>query len=331
MPKKTRDTQIKQIVQDLMPLYSQSGSDRPDAILSHAPNLDRVIEALNIFLGIMLPGHTHEATLQSQNLEPFLLSQIEKGASLLHEEIKLAIPFRWMGEAAINSGNTEKADADELADAAIEQFISQLTHVRDMLIDDIRAAYTGDPAALSFAEVKVTYPSIMAVATHRLAHELYKTDVPIVPRIMSEHIHSLTGVDIHPGATIGRGFFIDHGTGVVIGETTHIGNNVKLYQGVTLGAKSFPLDEFGNPIKHVQRHPTVEDEAVVYANATILGGDTVIGRNSTVGGNVFLMRSVLPNSTVTRQAEGLRINQKKRDIATCSQCEKSCSSCEGDN
>lgn len=322
---------ILRVAQELMPLYSQSGKDRPDAVLSCAPNSDRVIEALNIFLAVMLPGHCHEPAEQSRDLEPFLTTKIEAGSLLLRPELELAIPFRWMGEAATRGDNVvEEEDAAEAANAALIQFISRLPEVRDMLIDDVRAAYNGDPAALSFAEVKVTYPSIMAVATHRLAHELYKLEVPIVPRIMSEHIHSRTGIDIHPGATIGRGFFIDHGTGVVVGETTHIGDGVKLYQGVTLGAKSFPLDELGNPIKHVQRHPTVEDGAVVYANATILGGDTVIGRDSVIGGNVFLMKSVPPESTVTRVADGLRINQKKRDIAACASCEKTCPDCKGD-
>jgi serine O-acetyltransferase len=182
-----------------------------------------------------------------------------------------------------------------------------------MLIEDVRAAYNGDPAALSFAEVKLAYPGVMAVAAHRLAHELYRLEVPIMPRIMSEHIHGMTGIDIHPGAQIGHGFFIDHGTGVVIGETCRIGNHVKLYQGVTLGAKSFPLDEAGNPIKHIQRHPTVSSGVVIYANATILGGDTVIGENSTIGGNVFLMQSVPPDSVVTRTADGLSIKTRTRD------------------
>lgn len=320
--------QIQQSVRDLLPLYSQSGADRPDAVLSHAPNADRVIAALKVFLMVMLPGHSHEASEQSRELELFLMAKIEEGSLLLRPELELALPFRWMGESATRGDTVvEEEDAVEVADAALLHFISRLPSVRNMLIDDVRAAYNGDPAALSFAEVKVTYPSIMAVATHRLAHELYKLAIPIVPRIMSEYIHSLTGIDIHPGATIGRGFFIDHGTGVVVGETTHIGDNVKLYQGVTLGAKSFPLDAMGNPIKHVQRHPTVEDGAVVYANATILGGDTVIGAGSVIGGNVFLMQSVLPNSTVTRQAEGLRINQKNRDIEACSSCEKTCPEC----
>lgn len=322
---------IQQAVQALMPLYSQSGKDRPDAVLSCAPNADRVVNALNVFLMVMLPGHSHAASEQSRDLEPFLTARIEEGALLLRPELELAIPFRWMGEAATRGATVvDEEDAVGCAESALMAFVACLPDVRNRLIDDVRAAYNGDPAALSFAEVKVTYPSIMAVATYRLAHELYKLEIPIVPRIMSEYIHSLTGIDIHPGATIGRGFFIDHGTGVVIGETTHIGNGVKLYQGVTLGAKSFPLDEVGNPIKHVQRHPTVEDGAVVYANATILGGDTVIGARSVIGGNVFLMESVPPGSTVTRQAESLRITQKDRDISICAQCGKTCEECEGE-
>ncbi|HEY5621633.1 MAG TPA: serine O-acetyltransferase EpsC, partial [Pontiella sp.] len=182
--------------------------------------------------------------------------------------------------------------------------------VRRMLIEDVKAAYNGDPAALSYAEVKLAYPGLIAITSHRIAHELYKLDVPLIPRIMSEYTHSLTGIDIHPGATIGEGFFIDHGTGVVIGETCHIGNNVKLYQGVTLGAKSFPLDEHGRPIKHIQRHPTVEDDVVVYANSTILGGDTVIGKGTTVAGNVFLMQSTPPGSLVTRADGGVTIRTR---------------------
>jgi len=167
-----------------------------------------------------------------------------------------------------------------------------------MITEDTRAAYEGDPAALSFAEVQIAYPGLLAVVSHRIAHELYRQEVPIVPRVMSEWIHTKTGIDIHPGARIGHGFFIDHGTGVVIGETTEIGNRVKVYQGVTLGARSFPLDENGMPIKHIKRHPTVEEDVVIYSNASILGGDTVIGKGSTIGGNVFLMDSVPPHSVV---------------------------------
>ncbi|NNJ71409.1 MAG: serine acetyltransferase [Kiritimatiellales bacterium] len=215
-----------------------------------------------------------------------------------------------MGAADLHE---KRAPIDNLFEASTEivnQFLQTVPAIRAMLIDDVVASYNGDPAALSYAEVKLAYPGLVAITSHRIAHELYTLDVPLIPRIMSEYTHSLTGIDIHPGATIGKGFFIDHGTGVVIGETCHIGDNVKLYQGVTLGAKSFPLDEHGRPIKHIQRHPTVEDGVVVYANSTILGGDTVIGRGTTVAGNVFLMKSTPPNSLVTRNEEGVSIRTR---------------------
>ena len=153
----------------------------------------------------------------------------------------------------------------------------------------------------------LSYPGLKAICVHRIAHELYDLDVPLIPRLMSEHAHSVTGIDIHPGAHIGESFFIDHGTGVVIGETCEIGDNVKLYQGVTLGAKSFPLDEDGNPIKDIKRHPTLEDDVIVYAGATILGGDTVIGAGSVIGSNVWLVKSVPPGSTVMQGEVKVRV------------------------
>jgi serine O-acetyltransferase len=204
---------------------------------------------------------------------------------------------------------------DVKAEAAciVARFIERLPAVRTLVVEDIRAAYRGDPAALTYAEVKLAYPGLLAIATHRLAHELYRLDLPLIPRMMSEWIHARTGVDINPGARIGQGFFIDHATGVVIGETTEIGDNVKVYQGVTLGARSFPLDENGNPIKHIKRHPTVEDDVVIYANATILGGDTVIGKGSIIGGNVFLMESVPADSFVATKHPELHIRRSKHD------------------
>ena len=172
-----------------------------------------------------------------------------------------------------------------------------------MAASDAQAAYDGDPAAKSVGEAIFCYPSVRALTNHRIAHELYKLEVPLIPRIISESAHSDTGVDIHPGATIGKKFFIDHGTGTVIGETCIIGDNVRIYQGVTLGAKSFPMDEDGFPIKGVARHPIVEDDAVIYAGATILGRVT-IGRGAEIGGNVWLTRSVSPGSRILqRRAE----------------------------
>ena len=171
-----------------------------------------------------------------------------------------------------------------------------------LLGDDVQAAYDGDPAAKSPGETIFCYPGIFAITNHRVAHELYRLEVPVIPRILSENAHSITGIDIHPGARIGRSFFIDHGTGVVIGETAIIGNRVRIYQGVTLGAKSFPLDENGCPIKGIDRHPIIEDDVVIYAGATILGRITA-GARSVIGGNVWLTHSVPPDSSITQGRE----------------------------
>lgn len=183
-------------------------------------------------------------------------------------------------------------------EAVVARFLRRLPAVRALLAEDVEAAFEGDPAARSYAEIVVAYPSIRAIASHRLAHELYRLDVPLIPRIITEHAHSRTGIDIHPGATIGRSFFIDHGTGIVIGETTIIGDNVKIYHGVTLGARAVRKEE-GN----TKRHPTIEDDVTIYPGATILGGETVIGRGSIIGGNVWLLGSVPPYSRIYYTAE----------------------------
>ena len=185
-------------------------------------------------------------------------------------------------------------DAKEIVD----EFVAALPEVRRLVDTDVQAAYDGDPAATSRMEVVMAYPGLYAVTIHRLAHVLYKLKVPIIPRVMSELAHSKTGIDIHPGATIGERFFIDHGTGVVIGETTIIGRNVRLYQGVTLGGLSFDKDSTGALVKGLKRHPNIEDNVVIYANATILGGDTTIGHDSEIGGNVWIKESVPPYSRV---------------------------------
>ncbi len=185
-----------------------------------------------------------------------------------------------------------------------------LPTIRDQLAADVEAAYAGDPAAKSFGEILVAYPSIRALTMHRIAHQLYLDGVPVIPRIMSEHSHDQTGIDIHPGANIGASFFIDHGTGVVIGETTDIGDRVKLYQGVTLGAVSFPRDGSGEMVRDQKRHPTIEDDVTIYAEATILGGDTVIGKGSVIGGNVWLTESVPPGTKVMSGNPDYEIRQK---------------------
>ncbi len=200
-------------------------------------------------------------------------------------------------------------DADAPSIAA--RFVEQLPEVRRLIDTDVAAAYEGDPAATSHMEVVMAYPGLYAITVHRLAHVLYSMKVPIIPRVMSELAHSKTGIDIHPGATIGERFFIDHGTGVVIGETAVIGKNVKLYQGVTLGALSFPKDEStGMLMKGHKRHPNVEDNVVIYAGATILGGDTTIGHDSEIGGNVWLMDSIPPFSRVYNQTPFPRVKTR---------------------
>lgn len=187
---------------------------------------------------------------------------------------------------------------DRKASDVVAEFVVRLPEVRRLVDTDVSAAYDGDPAATSRMEVVMAYPGLYAVTIHRLAHELYRLKVPILPRVMSELAHSKTGIDIHPGATIGERFFIDHGTGVVIGETTVIGRNVRLYQGVTLGGLSFDKDASGALVKGLKRHPNIEDNVVIYANATILGGNTTIGHDSEIGGNVWIKDSVPPNSRV---------------------------------
>lgn len=195
-------------------------------------------------------------------------------------------------------GDEDCCHCKRKARALTMRFLRSLPDIADLLNTDIVAAYNGDPAALSHEEILLAYPGFEAISVFRLAHELYRMKVPLLPRVMTELAHSRTGIDIHPGATIGRYFFIDHGTGVVIGETCTIGENVKVYQGVTLGARSFELDADGNPVKGVKRHPDIEDNVVIYAQATILGGDTRIGHDSVIGGNVWLTHSIPPGSIV---------------------------------
>ena len=199
---------------------------------------------------------------------------------------------------AYQSTGTEEADAIKQAEATTLEFFRQIPAVRALVQTDLQASYDGDPAATGMAEVIFAYPGLFAITVYRLAHVLHELGVPLIPRMMTEHAHSVTGIDIHPGATIGEYFFIDHGTGVVVGETCVIGHHVKLYQGVTLGAKSFACDEGGNPVKGVHRHPRVGNNVVIYAGATILGGDTHIGDGCTIGGSVWLTKSVPAGSTI---------------------------------
>jgi len=297
--------QINETAKQLAGLYAAGHEDHPNNVLWNYPAAGRVVSALKTLIHIMFPGIFGS---EPEELETYFTRQLKVVSELLLPELKRAVPYRWL--SAAEQGVPPIDDVKSESARILDTFIGSLPAVRRMVIDDVIAAYNGDPAAISYAEVKLAYPGLLAITSHRIAHELYQLQVPIIPRIMNEWTHAKAGIDIHPGATIGRSFFIDHGTGVVIGETTKIGSGVKIYQGVTLGAKSFPLDKHGNPIKHVQRHPTVEDRVVIYANTTVLGGETVLGHDSVIGGNVFLMESVPPHSLVTKPEAGVTVRTK---------------------
>ncbi|MBQ3015949.1 MAG: serine acetyltransferase [Clostridia bacterium] len=208
------------------------------------------------------------------------------------EEIYLKISQQI--KAAASFSNDEELDAESLA----EEIIRSLPVIKEMLKKDIIALYEGDPAAVCPEEIMLSYPGFYAISIYRIAHEFYIRKIPLLARLMTEYAHEKTGIDIHAGAKIGEYFFIDHGTGIVIGETTTIGNRVKIYQGVTLGAKSFELDEYGNPVKGIKRHPDIGNNVIIYANATILGGKTIIGDGAVIGGNVWLTHSVEPGAVI---------------------------------
>ncbi len=239
-------------------------------------------------------------TIYEKNLEnkEFINIYVRKRLNTAAMELNSIIREVYINMCDNENKNKNCTKCKEKADDATIKFMESIPKVREYLSTDIVAAYNGDPAAMSIEEILLSYPYLEAITIQRLAHVLFKLKVPLIPRIMTEYAHTKTGIDIHPGAKIGKYFFIDHATGVVIGETCVIGNNVKLYQGVTLGAKSFELDENGNPVKGVKRHPNIEDNVIIYAGATILGGNTTVGEGSIIGGNVWLTTSVPKNSRV---------------------------------
>ena len=259
------------------------------------PSVACLKEVVDLLRKILFPGYFGDSSLKPQTVSYYLGVNVDRVFHLLSEQIRRGICF-----ACLQTKGDRCLHCDDVAPDLTAEFISRLPKIRHALETDVKAAFDGDPAAKSMGEIIFCYPTIRVLINHRIAHELLKLEIPLIPRIISEMAHSETGIDIHPGAEIGEYFMIDHGTGVVIGETCIIGNHVKLYQGVTLGAKSFPLDENGNPIKGIPRHPIVEDGVVVYAAATVLGRITV-GANSMIGGNVWLTHSVPPNSKVMQK------------------------------
>lgn len=268
----------------------------------------RAIAALNDqLLSVVFPGVFGGDAVEEADLQRHLAATLQDLAQNLKGVIALALDFtaRQGGQlpSAAPTGTHPCSAFEGQAEATSHRVLRALPALRQVLGEDLLAAYEGDPAASSVGEVLLSYPCVQAIATQRIAHLLYKERVPLLPRMLSEVAHSRTGIDIHPGATIGPGFFIDHGTGVVIGETAVLGRHVKLYQGVTLGARSFAKDEAGNPIKGIKRHPNIEDNVTIYAGATVLGGETTIGRNSVIGGNCWVTSSV-PADTVVMPERG---------------------------
>ncbi|MDO5463246.1 MAG: serine O-acetyltransferase EpsC [bacterium] len=261
----------------------------------HGLNLPgrRAIQAvLKQLLSALFPGCLSYEAVDHEDL-PLIRDRLTAIAETLVSQIERVEAYR-----KLEGTRPEDFDCQKRAEAVVAQLLHELPEIRSLLQADVVAAYEGDPAAHSNMEIVMAYPGLFAIAVHRIAHVLYKADVHLLPRVMSEYAHSRTGIDIHPGATIGKGFFIDHGTGVVIGETCVIGTNVRVYQGVTLGALSFRKDADGHLVKGGKRHPEVEDDVIIYANATILGGDTIIGRGSVIGGNVWLTHSVPAGSRI---------------------------------
>ena len=262
------------------------------------PDRSRVVEALDKLHWLLFPGFFGPRNLAENELDAHLKSVLHDVSSILFEQITAALRYARDVDHQGKDGTEVIAECERRARAILASFVSRLPAVRSLLSLDVQAAYDGDPAAHHTDEVIFCYPGMRALSTHRLAHELYRLSVPLIPRMMAEHAHSQTGIDIHPGARIGKSFFIDHGTGVVIGETTIIGDHCRIYQGVTLGAKSFPKDQQGKLIRDAKRHPTLEDHVTVFAGATILGGDTTIGAGSVINGGVFLTNSVPPGHIV---------------------------------
>jgi len=265
---------------------------------AHLPDRTVVLHITEKLNWLLYPGFFGPRELSERTLRSHVSSVIHEIGYLLFEQVSRALRYERNIEPGTMADQGRCVECDAKAGQIVDSFLSSIPEIRRKLSLDVQAAFDGDPAAKHTDENVFCYPGVRALSVHRLAHELYRLDVPLIPRIMSEHSHSVTGIDIHPGARIGDSFFIDHGTGVVIGETTIIGEHCKVYQGVTLGAKSFPKDERGNFMRGVKRHPPLEDHVTVYAGATILGGDTVIGAGSVVNGGVFLTSSVPPGHVV---------------------------------
>ena len=313
-PDTSSDKQIQSLVQQIVKPLTLSQKDH-----SPIPDYPLLTEIIQTLLEIVNPLIRCEETCPDE-LKERLIQQFKFVETNLANQIEIAIARHQEACAEVGSEAVfgEKVPADRIRSLSVElteHYLGLLPKIRDMLVTDAQAAYDGDPACKNLEEVVLCYPGFSAISVFRLAHELHVLKIPFIPRMMTEWVHGETGVDIHPGATVGRHFFIDHGTGVVIGETCEIGEHVKIYQGVTLGALSFPKDDNGELVRGTKRHPTLQDNVVIYANATVLGGRTIVGHDSVIGSSVWLTESVDPFTTVIMEKPRLRIrNQVNEDL-----------------
>ena len=300
----TIETQIESIVDSILTDYT-NGRDIDKVDLKRHPEKEVVIDMITKLLRIVFPGYFRENTYRMYNAKHNLSMLMEDVMYNLNKQIRLIL------QSAMDD-----AEAKEKAQEICLEFFRRIPAVRATVQTDVEAAYAGDPAATSTDEIIFCYPGLFAITVYRLAHVLYELNVPMLPRIMTEYAHGITGIDIHPGATIGNYFFIDHGTGIVIGETTIIGENVKVYQGVTLGGLS---TRAGQGLRGKKRHPTIEDNVTIYANASILGGETVIGRDSVIGANAFITHSIPEATTVSIKSQELQFKTRR-----CADCATPC-------
>jgi serine O-acetyltransferase len=301
--------QLPDITQRIVETYDRVGKINH---LDHCPlpNYDEIIAATHELTEILYPGYRRREGLHQGNIGYYVGDLIDR----LHDRLTTQIGRALRHEAVGHNDCDSAEDFEALGQAKTLQFLDQLPELRTTLATDVQAAFDGDPACRNPDEVIFCYPGLQAVTVYRLAHLLHELNIPFIPRMMTEWAHSRTGIDIHPGAQIGNYFFIDHGTGVVIGETCEIGEHVKLYQGVTLGALSFATDADGQLVRGQKRHPTIEDRVVVYANATILGGRTVVGHDSVIGSSVWLTSSVAPHTTVVMEKPNLRMRSESPEL-----------------
>jgi serine O-acetyltransferase len=295
---------IEKLVDQITQTYQgDSGINFIDT--ANLPVRDKIIQVLDLLTELLFPGYAGKRTVTRANVRFVVVDILYHIYTELSEQIERA--FKYHCRLAV----CQTGDCRQMAEDATLHLLKELPKIRELLKGDVAAAFEGDPAAQSYEEIVISYPCIIAISTYRVAHELYIKQVPLIPRIMTEYAHSRSGIDIHPGARIGRNFFIDHGTGVVIGETTIIGDNVRIYQGATLGALSVRTDEKGRAVRGVKRHPTIEDNVTIYAEATILG-DVVIGEGTTIGGNVWIRESVPPGVIVSTPHADLVYKEGKK-------------------